>query len=62
MYAKADSYTNVELCATAKEGEFTVPLIALLPTTLISAPGIVHFQMCAAFDKVTVNFEVVNVG
>ncbi|KAK7484650.1 hypothetical protein BaRGS_00024058, partial [Batillaria attramentaria] len=45
-----------------KEGEFSVPLHAVLPVTVITVPDTLDFQMCASHDCITVTFEVINSG
>ncbi|XP_076448439.1 cilia- and flagella-associated protein 65-like [Babylonia areolata] len=47
---------------TSKEGEFVVPVQAVLPKTVISVPDTLDFMMCAARDTATVTFNVINTG
>lgn len=45
-----------------KEGEFSVPLFAVLPVYHIAVPNTLNFNMCASQDFVNVTFEVINTG
>ncbi|XP_041374433.1 cilia- and flagella-associated protein 65-like [Gigantopelta aegis] len=44
------------------EGDFEVPIKAILPQTEIKLPDILDFQMCAAKDSVQFEFDVQNIG
>ena len=45
-----------------QDGEFMVPVQAILPKTMVSVPSTLDFQMCAAHDTATLTFNVVNTG